>query len=69
MGRSMRTERYRYTEWTAPDQKVVGVELYDQENDPQNNVNLANHPEYRRLADELSKKLRAGWKAALPPSE
>ena len=69
MGRSMRTERYRYTEWTAPDQTVVGVELYDQEADPQNNVNLANHPEYRQQVDELSKKLRTGWKAALPPLE
>ncbi len=66
MGYTMRTDRYRYTEWIAPDKKVVGVELYDQQADPQDNVNLANHPEQKNLVAELSKQLHAGWKAALP---
>jgi uncharacterized sulfatase len=38
MGRSIRTERYRYTEW---DQGNSGVELYDHEKDPNEFNNLA----------------------------
>jgi uncharacterized sulfatase len=38
MGRSVRTERWRYTEW---DEGKQGSELYDHENDPQEYTNLA----------------------------
>ncbi len=38
MGRSIRTERYRYTEW---DEGRSGVELYDHEKDPNEYTNLA----------------------------
>ncbi|MEA2735517.1 MAG: iduronate 2-sulfatase, partial [Humisphaera sp.] len=37
-GRSVRTERFRYTEW---DEGRQGVELYDHENDPGEHKNLA----------------------------
>jgi uncharacterized sulfatase len=40
-GRSVRTERFRYTEW---DDGRAGVELYDHENDPGENKNLATDP-------------------------
>jgi arylsulfatase A-like enzyme len=81
MGYTMRTERYRYTEWvkgpkdgrkvhagwpTAWGQEVVGRELYDHEKDPEENVNLAEQPEMKDKAAELSKTLHAGWKEALP---
>ncbi|MHC4123783.1 MAG: sulfatase [Planctomycetota bacterium] len=66
MGRSIRTDRYRYTEWTEPDGKLVGVELYDQKKDPQNNVNVAGKPQNKELAKKLSKQLQEGWRAALP---
>jgi hypothetical protein len=66
MGYSMRTDRYRYTEWAKPGEDPVGVELYDHEEDPGENVNLANLPENETLVSNLSKRLRAGWQEALP---
>ena len=66
MGYSMRTDRYRYTEWQATDDTLVGVELYDYENDPQGNVNIAKAPENKERIAKLSKILNAGWQAALP---
>lgn len=69
MGYSMRTDRYRFTEWVTrgKDRKRRAVELYDHQADPQENVNLADHPEHRELVERLSKQLWAGWRAALPP--
>lgn len=40
-GRSVRTERYRYTEW---DQGKKGTQLYDHQTDPHELKNLANDP-------------------------
>ncbi|MGQ9505908.1 MAG: sulfatase [Thermogutta sp.] len=68
MGYSMRTDRYRYTEWRPRKGGTpVAIELYDHESDPQENVNLASRPEYQKLIGELKKQLDAGWRAALPP--
>ncbi len=67
-GRSMRTRRYRYTEWrTEPADSLLAVELYDLQADPAERVNLAVAPDYDELRDVLSGQLAAGWKAALPP--
>ena len=66
MGRAIRTGRYRLVEWTVPGKSFVERELYDHEKDPQENVNVAAHPEYADTVKELSEKLRAGWRAALP---
>ncbi len=66
MGYSMRTDRYRYTEWVEPGKPPVGVELYDHEKDPGENINLAKRPEYEDIVGELSAKLRDGWRAARP---
>jgi len=66
MGTSMRTDRWRFTEWLSADGKFRQVELYDLENDPQGNANLARDPEYRDHIPELTSQLRAGWKAARP---
>ncbi len=67
MGYAMRTERYRYVEWINRTTKnVEGRELYDHKKDPDENVNVANHPENRNIVAKLSKELNDGWRAALP---
>jgi len=56
MGRSVRTERWRYTEW---DQGREGVELYDHENDPREFVNLATDQKYAKTVEEMKRLLGA----------
>jgi arylsulfatase A-like enzyme len=60
MGRSVRTERWRYTEW---DEGRKGVELYDHASDPREYHNLANDPAYAKTVEELKRLLRT------PPTE
>lgn len=70
MGYSMRTDRYRFTLWQEdgnPD-VIRGIELYDHQLDPAENVNIAGHPEQAELVAQLTQKLRAGWEAAQPRS-
>ncbi len=67
MGYSMRTDRYRYTEWLKGKTKeLVAVELYDHETDADENTNIAARSEHKRTITKLSKQLAAGWKGALP---
>ena len=66
MGTSMRTERWRFTEWLSEDGKFRQLELYDLENDPEGNENLARAPEVQGMIPALTEQLRAGWKAARP---
>jgi len=66
MGRSLRTDRYRYTEWAEEGKEPVAVELYDYKTDPKGNVNIAGLPENKELVAQLAKMLREGWRAALP---
>lgn len=49
-GRSVRTERYRYTEWEGG---KSGRELYDHANDPHEQVNLADDPAYAGAVELL----------------
>lgn len=65
-GYSVRTDRYRYTEWAEPGKEPVGIELYDHKRDPNENVNIAGHPENKQLLATLRKTLHAGWRDALP---
>jgi uncharacterized sulfatase len=53
-GRSVRTERFRYTEWDAG---KAGVELYDHDLDPLEMQNLADRPELAQLRQELASLL------------
>jgi iduronate 2-sulfatase len=66
MGYSLRTARYRFTEWSLPGQDAIARELYDHQTDPLENENLAGNPKLARTVKELSELLRGGWQAALP---
>ncbi|MEM7791279.1 MAG: sulfatase-like hydrolase/transferase, partial [Verrucomicrobiota bacterium] len=59
MGFSIRTKRWRYTEW-GPDGEF-GRELYDHKDDPGEYFNLSNNPEYSNLIKELSNLLDQGF--------
>ncbi len=67
MGYSMRTERYRYTEWRMDEKTDHAVELYDHSKDPRETVNVAAAPENHAIVAQMRKTLNAGWRAALPP--
>lgn len=54
MGRSVRTERWRYTEWN---EGRKGVELYDHDADPHEYQNLSNDPKYAETVAELKRLL------------
>ncbi|MFN9912975.1 MAG: sulfatase/phosphatase domain-containing protein, partial [Pirellulaceae bacterium] len=62
MGYSMRTDRYRLTRWVQRDDhaKVDAVELYDEANDPQENVNIAAYPQHAELLAKLTQQWLAG---------
>ena len=59
-GDSIRTERYLYTEWRK-NGAVISRMLYDHKVDPEENNNVAGHPEYKGIVTKLSKELKAGW--------
>jgi hypothetical protein len=52
MGRIVRTEKWRYTEWG---EGRKGVELYGHASDPREYRNLANDPEYAKTIEELKR--------------
>jgi iduronate 2-sulfatase len=56
-GRSVRTARWRYTEW---DKGRAGVELYDHQNDPKELRNLAQHADYAAVVTQHRSLLRNG---------
>jgi len=62
-GSTIRTERYRYTEWDGGKQ---GYELYDEQQDPRENNNLAGNRKYAPVESELRDRLHAGWREARP---
>lgn len=64
-GYSLRTQRYRYTEW---DSGKAGRELYDHQHDPRELTNLANNPEHAQTATELAAQLHQAVLTTLPPS-
>ncbi len=70
MGYTMRTDRWRYTEWQDRETgEALARELYDHAADPQENVNAALDPGREAVVGELSARLRAGWQAARPPGK
>jgi uncharacterized sulfatase len=63
--RSLRTERWRYTQWGGPDK----AELYDHHGDPGEFNNLAGDPAYRDTVNRLRMLLETGPRAALPAGD
>ncbi len=67
MGYSMVTKNHHLVEWYYWDKKknepgsLVTCELYDLQNDPQENFNIAVYPESRALIEELSTQRQQGW--------
>ncbi len=60
LGRSVRTDHYRYTQWPNG-----SAELYDHQNDPHEYTNLAKDPKHANAVDEMKKVLDGGWQAAI----
>jgi len=54
-GHSVRTEKWRYTEWGSG---KLGVELYDEVNDPNELKNLAVDPQYANIVNEMKAILK-----------
>ncbi len=64
-GYSVKTKSYRYTEWTRNSSgEVLAKELYNHENDPNENINIADYTENQAVVDRMSKLLDGGkgWK-------
>jgi arylsulfatase A-like enzyme len=64
-GYSLRTERWRYTEWGEGEH---GRELYDYTTDPQELTNLAALPAHAATVADLSGQLRTAVKSTFPAS-
>lgn len=64
-GYSLRTERWRYTEWGEGEQ---GRELYDYTADPQELTNLAGAAAHAATVADLSRQLHAAVKSTFPAS-
>ena len=64
-GYSLRTPRWRYTEW---DEGREGRELYNHDADPRELTNLVDEPDHAVTVAELSAQLRSAVVATFPPS-
>lgn len=64
MGRSIRTERWRYTQWNGGQ---AGTELYDHQADPHEFQNLSRDPQYQELIEDLESRLESRAQS-LPPT-
>ena len=70
MGYTMRTDKYRYTEWRKRSDlaDVVARELYDHCENHDENENVVDLPAYKGIAGELAARMKSGWKGARPKS-
>ncbi len=65
MGYSLRTERFRYTQWNGGD---LGSELYDHDNDPEELTNVVDDPRYQTDVTRLKQQLAKAVTDTLPSS-
>ena len=66
VGRSVRTERWRYTEW---DDGKLGAELYDHDNDAKELTNLVKDAKHAKVVEEMKTLLRAPLQMGMAPGE
>ncbi len=58
MGYTIRTDRFRFVAWLdQTNNKVTETELYDHQNDPHENNNVVNDPQFSAVLEELASKL------------
>jgi uncharacterized sulfatase len=62
-GYSVRTERWRYAEW---DDGKKGAELYDEERDPQELINVVDDPTQKDVVASLKALLKKNWPQRVP---
>jgi arylsulfatase A-like enzyme len=62
LGKAIRTQRYRYTWWPT------GEELFDVNDDPQEETNLANSPEYAKTLEKMRTNLASAEAIAVSKS-
>lgn len=70
MGYTMRTARFRYTEWVDYDHatyspawaNITGRELYDFVQDPDETQNMVDQPQAKATVLQLQAQLHAGWR-------
>ena len=69
LGTSLRTDRYRYTEWRKKDQNgdLEDVTLIDFESDPNAQTNVANDHKYKGLLKELQTLTKQSGSGIVPP--
>ena len=59
MGHSMRTKRFRYTEWRKfGSEEIVARELYDHDSDSPETVNIAQQPAFAEPLKKLHTLMR-----------
>ncbi|TWT40613.1 Arylsulfatase [Thalassoglobus neptunius] len=62
IGRAIRTDRFRYIEWTeTASGRIFERELYDHRADPNETFNVANNPQYADRTQGLKKLLRRSY--------
>jgi len=65
-GHSIRTDRWRYTEWA---EGAAGIELYDEQNDPEEFTNLATDAKLADVVRDLKTQLHAAFPATQPVTQ
>ena len=64
-GKTVRDDRYVYTEYYWKDHTVAKM-MYDHQKDPKENVNIVGQPENAEIVKKMARLLRADWKTVLP---